>query len=159
MAQEVSQKTVNGVTETVKKSERGNLSYIYITKETKNLCDSLSRNSTSVFYEEAFPEVIKHTSPTSSAMKCRDYIQGEILKRAYIKDRLAGIRIFINIYSLQDGAVVLRSIHCKESLLSTLGTDEIKELAEIVQSYKFERFISKKIGYLGWGINIFIPNK
>ncbi len=155
MGQETSERIVDGVIETF--TEYG--TYDYTTKEAKDACDRLLSKSEIMDYNVIFPDGTRRMGITLACLKCRDYIQNEILRRENVKDRIVGKRVLITMYSLPDGSVVLRSIYCRDELLSILGSDGIKELVKIIQSYRFEQFNVQKNYHLGWFVTIFIPSK
>lgn len=159
MGQEKSERIVDDVIETFTEYEKGAVTYHYTTKEAKAARDQLLSRSETMDYNVIFPDGARRMGVSRSCRNCRDYIQNEILRRDNIKDRFVGKRICITMYSLPDGSVVLRSIDCRDNLLSILGPDGIKELVEIIQSYRFEQFNAQKNYHLGWFVTIFIPSK
>lgn len=159
MGQEKSERIVDDVIETFTEYGKGTVTYHYTTKEAKAACDQLLSRSETMDYNVIFPAGTRRMGVLRSCLNCRDYIQNEILKRENIKDRFVGRRVCITMYSLPDGSVLLRSIDCRDNLLGILGSDGIKELIGITQSYRFEQFNVQKNYHLGWFVTIFIPSK
>lgn len=159
MGQEKSERIIDDVIETFTEYGKGTVTYHYTTKEAKAACDQLLGRSEIMDYNVIFPDGTRRMGVSRSCRNCRDYIQNEILRRENIKERFEGKRIRIIMYSLPDGSVLLRSIACRDNLLGILGPDGIKELVEIIQSYRFEQFNVQKNYHLGWFVTIFIPSK
>ncbi|MCM1148446.1 MAG: hypothetical protein NC124_16805 [Clostridium sp.] len=158
MTQETSERIVDGIIE-IKYTGNRSIGYDYTTEEIKTAYKLLLSKSKAMDYNTLLPEETKRMGMHQAVIKCRDHVQEEIFKRTNAKEYLAGKRIRLNFASLSDGSVVLSNIYSNENLINTIGTDGIKELISILQSYRFEQYNDHGKYHLRWFITIFIPKE
>ncbi|MDE6151812.1 MAG: hypothetical protein K2G12_07505, partial [Prevotella sp.] len=157
MAQEKSERVVDGIIEIINKDNREQVSYHYTSEEARNTYISLKSTLIPVSYQKMYHD----ESPFTAGIGCRDYICNHF--RDYIptasKIGSGRTRIDIAMYSLTDGSVVLRDMRCKESLLDILDSDRIHKLIDIIHSYKFKPADIKGNYRLFWNIPIYISKQ
>ncbi len=157
MAQETSERGVDGLIEIIQKDDRGQVSYRYTSEEARNTYISLKNTLIPVSYQKMYHD----ESPFTAGIRCRDYICNHF--RNYIptasKHSSGRTRIDITMYNLADGSIVFKEIRCKESLLDILDSDRIHKLIDIINSYKFKPADIKGNYSLFWNIPIYISKQ
>lgn len=89
--------------------------------------------------------------------KCRDYVFNEFLKYPGVREKLAGMKIAVMVYSTNDGSTILNKILCRDRLLDKVDAKVIHELIRIIESYKFDVHSVGANHYMGWAFPLIIP--
>lgn len=132
------EKTIDGIIEVHHQTDDNVMFYEYNTVDADKIVRMLRNDAEHTVYDILFPEGTKREGATKQVVSFRDSILSVLCNISEISKPLSGKRIMVFFYIKADGTTICRNIVNRERLLDFLSTDAMKQMINIINSYKFK---------------------
>ena len=141
IAQSSSERIINGVVEVCDTSEYDrSLFYNYTTIESRDSVRKVQETYELTTYDSLFLDYPDSNDEIQSMLDFREWLYASFRQIGKIAHTLSGKSLSLSIYRKADGNVICRkiSLTCQKKLLDLISSDEIKQMINMVNSYKFK---------------------